>query len=224
MSDKLVELKEKIASAPFSWVLVRTYVRREKSASRNIQSKIEDWKKSTNEDVLALAEGVYEIVVPEESIIVLEATGEKKRVARMRTPGYIILNLDISNDTLVREIRRTNDVVGFTGDYTPVALTVDEVFELLAPIVEKAPESGKKTIEVTASPVTAGTKASGVKTEIQYVVGEIVEVTDGPFKSMTGAVSEIELEHERIQVLISAFGRETPVDLHFTQIRKSKES
>ncbi|MDR1861613.1 MAG: KOW motif-containing protein [Candidatus Ancillula sp.] len=205
----LDELREGIADAPFTWVLVRTYMRREKSAANNIKSKIES---------IGLDELVYEIVIPEEGVIELNENGEKKRVVRMRTPGHILLNMDVNDETLVREIRRTNDVVGYTGDYTPVPLSVDDVYAILAPIVEKTPQE-KKTVD-TKLTTTAGTKASGVKVEMKYVVGEVVEVTDGPFKGITGTISEIELEHERVQVLISAFGRETPVDLKFNQIRK----
>jgi transcriptional antiterminator NusG len=207
----LDKLKEAVTSASYDWVLVRSYAKRERSVKANIENRLE---------LLGLHEYVPEIIVPEETFI--EVTdGVKKQGTRVRMPGYLLLNMDIYNDEVVAEIRKVNGVVNFAGSYEPIPLRTDEVMNILAPIVERSPElKNKKGANADNPNMTVGVKSAGIPVEMDVAVGEVITITDGPFESMDATISTVDVEHERVTVLVSIFGRETPVDLHITQIRK----
>lgn len=207
---ELKALEKAVEEAEYDWVLVRTYTKREKSVKANIENRLE---------LLNLHEYVPEIIVPEETVISID-NGVKKKVTRVRMPGYILANMDTYNDEIVAEVRKVNGVVNYAGgSFEPIPLSQKEVMNILAPIITKAPHENvaKGTPESTRS---HGRKASGARVEINYVVGETVIITSGPFEGLEASISQIDVEHERIDVLVTMFGRETPVDLHVSEIKK----
>jgi transcriptional antiterminator NusG len=211
IEEKELQVLEKaVEEAEYDWVLIRTYTKREKSVKSNIENRLE---------ILNLHEYVPEIIVPEETVIQID-NGVKKKVTRVRMPGYILANMDTYNDEIVAEIRKVNGVVNYAGgSFEPIPLSQKEVMNILAPIITKAPHENiaKGAPEAGHS---HGRKASGTRVEIDYVVGETVIVTSGPFEGLEASISSIDVEHERIHVLITMFGRETPVDLHVTEVKK----
>jgi transcription termination/antitermination protein NusG len=108
-------------------------------------------------------------------------------------------------------VRHTPGVTGFVGHtHQPVPLTQDEVFSMLAPTIEAKP----------AAPAAAGAQKSATPIEVDFTVGESVTVTDGPFDTLPATISEISPENQKLKVLVSIFGRETPVELSFSQVAK----
>jgi transcriptional antiterminator NusG len=134
----------------------------------------------------------------------------------VRIPGYVLVRMDMTDESW-RVVRDTPGVTGFVGNATdPTPLTFDEVFDMLAPSIglpEKKRSSGSSSGGGSA-------KAAAAKKIPAFEVGESVTVMDGPFETMPATISEIDGEHQKLQVLVSIFGRETPVELGFDQVTK----
>ncbi|MDR0950724.1 MAG: transcription termination/antitermination factor NusG [Candidatus Ancillula sp.] len=208
MSDKEYEagkakINELLDTLEGEWALVRCYGMREKSVAEAIERRIA---------AAGLEDTFFETMVPEETVIVADKDGNKKQISRVREPGYILVRMDTYDEETIVEVRRTNGVLGYAGDmYNPVPLSRDEVLRLIYPQNKSA----------VANPgVTAGEKQSGQKIEVNYEVGEVVRIIEGPFANQDATISELDLEQERVKVLVSVFGRETPTDLKINQIRK----
>ena len=134
---------------------------------------------------------------------------QRKVVKRVRIPGYVLVRMDLTDESW-GAVRHTPGVTGFVGHtHQPVPLTLDEVFSMLAPSLE---------------PKTATTAASAAKAAaailVDYTIGESVTVTDGPFDTLPATISEINAENQKLKVLVSIFGRETPVELSFSDVSK----
>jgi transcriptional antiterminator NusG len=215
MSNELLDkVNEQINNAPFDWVLIQVSRNKENSIRHRLRNE------AASADLLDL---IPEIVVLEEPRIRIKDDGTKEYQNINVLPGHILVNMDIYDEELLALIRRCDGIIGFNGNrYIPVPLSKEDALKyFLMAIPEKAlgeTPAATPTIEVAGE--TVGAKSSGTKTSTGLVVGDVVSVLDGPFEGMTGSISEIELEHERAQVLITAFGRETPVDLKLNQIRK----
>jgi transcriptional antiterminator NusG len=131
---------------------------------------------------------------------------QRKVVRRVRIPGYVLVRMDLTDESW-GAVRHTPGVTGFVGHtHQPVPLTLDEVFSMLAPTLQVAAPAQRAT---TTRPV-----------EVEFVVGESVTVTDGPFDTLPATISEIQPESQKLKVLVSIFGRETPVELSFSQVAK----
>jgi transcriptional antiterminator NusG len=132
---------------------------------------------------------------------------QRKVVRRVRIPGYVLVRMDLTDESW-GAVRHTPGVTGFVGHtHQPVPLTLDEVFSMLAPtLAPKAPAPG-------------ATKTSP-EIKVDFTVGESVTVTDGPFDTLPASISEINAESQKLKVLVSIFGRETPVELSFNQVQK----
>ena len=127
-------------------------------------------------------------------------------------PGYILVRMDL-NDESWGAVRNTPGVTGFVGATSkPSPLTIDEVVKILAPAVAPA---------ATGRPAEAGAPAVAAPTTlVDFEVGESVTVMDGPFATLPATINEINAEQQKLQVLVSIFGRETPVELSFNQVSK----
>lgn len=137
--------------------------------------------------------------------------GQKKIVRRVRIPGYVLVRMDL-NDESWRVVRDTPGVTGFVGNATePTPLTFDEIYSLLAPSVG-LPEKKRSS--------SSSAKAAASQKVPAFEVGESVTVMDGPFETMPATISEIEPVQQKLRVLVSIFGRETPVELGFDQVAK----
>ena len=128
-------------------------------------------------------------------------------------PGYILVRMEL-NDSSWSAVRNTPGVTGFIGATShPSPLSINEVLKFLAPQVEKEakPEAGKKAAEPAAA------KSS---VEVDFEVGESITVMDGPFATLPATISEVNADAQKLKVLVSIFGRETPVELSFNQVSK----
>ena len=130
---------------------------------------------------------------------------QRKIVRRVRIPGYVLVRMDLTDESW-GAVRHTPGVTGFVGHtHQPVPLTLDEVFSMLAPSLE---------------PKTAQAARANAEIKVDFTIGESVTVTDGPFDTLPATISEINPENQKLKVLVSIFGRETPVELSFSQVAK----
>jgi transcription termination/antitermination protein NusG len=174
------------------WYVVNTYSGHENKVRTTMERRI---------DSFGLARHFGDISIPTESVIEIR-DGKKVPTIQRQFPGYILVNMDMNDDTwrLVRQTPGVTQIVG-AGD-TPTPLSRAEVERLLRP--GEAAEAREKA----------------VKTTVDYSVGETVKVIAGPLAEFTGVISEINMDQSRLKVLVSIFGRETPVELSFTQVAK----
>ena len=173
------------------WFVVNTYSGHENKVRATMERRI---------DSFGLKRHFGEISIPTESVIEIK-DGKKVPTVQRQFPGYILVNMNMNDDTwrLVRQTPGVTQIVG-NGD-TPLPLSRAEVERLLRP--EQAAETREK-----------------VKTTVDYTVGETVKVIAGPLADFTGVISEINVDQSRLKVLVSIFGRETPVELSFSQVAK----
>jgi transcriptional antiterminator NusG len=173
------------------WYVVNTYSGHENKVRTTMERRIES---------LGLGRYFGEIRIPTESVIEIK-NGKKVPTVQRQFPGYILINMDINENTwqLVRQTPGVTQIVG-SGD-RPTPLSRAEVERLLHP--GEAAEQREK-----------------VKTTVDYQIGETVKVIAGPLSDFTGSISDINVDQSRLKVLVSIFGRETPVELSFNQVAK----
>jgi transcriptional antiterminator NusG len=155
---------------------------------------------------------IFQVEVPTEEVVEIK-NGKRQQVQRKVFPGYILVRMDL-NDESWGAVRNTPGVTGFVGATSrPSPLTVDEVVKILAPATQKAAAvaAGKPGTAAADKPLVA---------LVDYQVGESVTVMDGPFATLPATISEIDPVHQKLHVLVSIFGRETPVELAFSQVSK----
>ena len=197
--DPLAVLKRELRSSLGEWYVVHSYSGHENRVKTQLTTRIE------TQD---MEEYIFQVEVPMEDATEVKA-GQKKVVRRVRVPGYVLVRMDLTDESW-RVVRDTPGVTGFVGTATdPTPLTFDEIFSLLAPSVGQ-PEKKRSA---------SAAKAAAQKMPA-FEVGESVTVMDGPFETMPATISEIHTESQKLQVLVSIFGRETPVELGFDQVAK----
>ncbi|PMC76270.1 transcription termination/antitermination protein NusG [Brachybacterium sp. UMB0905] len=200
--DPLAELRMRLRSAPGDWYVIHSYSGHENRVKTQLATRIE------TQD---MEEYIFEVQVPMEDATEVK-NGQKKMVRRVRVPGYVLVRMDLTTESW-RVVRDTPGVTGFVGNATdPTPLTFDEIYSLLAPSVG-LPEK-KRSSGGSASKPAAAQKMP------DFQVGESVTVMDGPFETMPATIAEIHTEARKLQVLVSIFGRETPVELAFDQVAK----
>ncbi len=183
--------RQALRVAPGDWYVVHSYAGYEKKVRGNLQQRIAS---------LNMDEFIFQIEVPEEEVMEIK-NGQRKMVKRNIYPGYVLVRMDLSDESW-SAVRNTPGVTGFVGNaHHPSPLTFDEVEKILAPRPVK--KSDKPEIRV-----------------IDFEVGESVTVMDGPFATLPASISEIMPEQAKLKVLVSIFGRETPVELSFQQVQK----
>ena len=173
------------------WYVVNTYSGHENKVRTTLERRIES---------MGLNRHFGEISIPTENVIEIK-DGKKVPTVQRQFPGYVLINMDMNDTswTLVRQTPGVTQIVG-AGD-KPLALSRTEVERLLRP--GEAAEQREK-----------------VKTTVDYSIGETVKVTGGPLSDFTGSISDINVDQSRLKVLVSIFGRETPVELSFSQVAK----
>jgi len=190
-SDENSEFRTALRNAPGEWFVVHSYAGYEKKVKANLANRIQS---------LNMEDYVYQIEVPEEEVRELK-NGAIKVVKRNVFPGYVLVRMDLTDESWSC-VRNTPGVTGFVGNaHHPSPLTLDEVENILAPRPLK--KDGK--IEMK---------------DVDFAVGESVTVMDGPFATLPATISEIMPEQAKLKVLVSIFGRETPVELSFHQVQK----
>jgi transcriptional antiterminator NusG len=173
------------------WYVVNTYSGHENKVRTTMARRIES---------LGLGRHFGETSIPTESIIEIK-NGKKVPTTQRQFPGYILINMDMNENTwqLVRQTPGVTQIVGAGEKPTPLSRA--EVERLLHP--GEAAEQREK-----------------VKTTVDYQIGETVKVIGGPLSDFTGSISDINVDQSRLKVLVSIFGRETPVELSFNQVAK----
>jgi transcriptional antiterminator NusG len=155
------------------------------------------------------------VIVPTEEVAEIK-NGQRKLVKRTVLPGYVLVRMDLTDESW-SAVRHTPSVTGFVGhSHQPVPLSLDEVESMLAPAIAAEAEA--------ASPehgAAAGATATKKKVEVaDFDVSDSVMVVDGPFATLHATITEINAESQRVKALVEIFGRETPVELSFSQIQK----
>ncbi|HEU5001044.1 MAG TPA: transcription termination/antitermination protein NusG [Lapillicoccus sp.] len=201
-ADPVAEYKRQLRLKDGDWYVVHSYAGYEKRVKTNLETRIQS---------LNMEDYIFEIEVPMEEVTEIK-NGQKKLVSRVRMPGYVLVRMDLTDESW-GAVRHTPGVTGFVGNaHQPVPLSLDEVFTMLAPDLE------------TPAAAAAGTSgAAGKPKEVAVVdfnVGESVTVMEGPFETLPATISEINPDTQKLKVLVSIFGRETPVELSFAQVAK----
>ena len=196
--DALEEFKSKLRRQVGDWYVVHTYSGYENKVKTGIETRIQN---------LEAEDEIFEVQVPMETVVEFKNT-VKKTIRRVRVPGYVLVRMELTDHSW-GVVRHTPGVTGFVGQdaYNPVPLRMEEVFEMLLPVFEEQQQS-------------QGLPVSKPVVESDYTVGENVRVKSGAFEGMDATVSEIKAEAQQIVVMISVFGRDTPVTLSFTEIEK----
>jgi transcriptional antiterminator NusG len=158
------------------------------------------------------------VEVPTEEVAEIK-NGQRKLVKRTVLPGYVLVRMDLTDESW-GVVRHTPSVTGFVGNaHQPVPLSLDEVEKMLAPAIEA--EAAAAAPETATAASSAQQKAKAPKVEFaDFSNGDSVMVVDGPFATLHATITEINVDAQRVKALVEIFGRETPVELSFTQIQK----
>ncbi|WP_158881362.1 transcription termination/antitermination protein NusG [Amycolatopsis anabasis] len=203
--DPVAKLRAELKAAPGEWYVVHSYAGYENKVKTNLETRTQ---------TLDVEDFIFQIEVPTEEVTEIK-NGQRKQVQRKVLPGYILVRMDL-NDASWSAVRNTPGVTGFVGATSrPSPLTIDEVLKFLAPQVEKAAPAKAKG-ETAAEQAPLGAPA----VEVDFEVGESVTVMDGPFATLPATISEVNADGQKLKVLVSIFGRETPVELSFNQVSK----
>jgi len=203
--DPIEELRAELRRAPGDWFVVHSYAGYENKVKTNLESRISS---------LDMEDYIYQVEVPTEEVVEIK-NGKRQQVNRKVFPGYILVRMDLTDDSW-GAVRNTPGVTGFVGATSkPSPLSMDEVIKILAPATQKAAAIGK------GSAGAAGEAGGSAAVEVvDFEIGESVTVMDGPFATLPATINEIDPLHSKLKVLVSIFGRETPVELSFGQVSK----
>jgi transcription termination/antitermination protein NusG len=205
--DPAVALKAELRSKPGDWYVIHSYAGYENKVKANLETRVQN---------LDVGDYIFQVEVPTEEVTEIK-NGQRKQVNRKVLPGYILVRMDLTDESW-SAVRNTPGVTGFVGATSkPSALTLNEVVKFLLP--QGAAKKPAKGAASTATAVAEGGLERPV-VEVDYEVGESVTVMDGPFATLPATINEVNAEQQKLKVLVSIFGRETPVELGFTQVSK----
>jgi transcriptional antiterminator NusG len=193
-ADPVARFKGELRSLPGEWYVVHSYAGYENRVKANLESRTQS---------LNMEDYIFQIEVPTHQVTEIKG-GKRQQVSEKVLPGYILVRMDLTDESWAA-VRNTPGVTGFVGlSSKPSPLSLDEVAALLAPEPEQ-PVAGKTEVR---------------RATVEFDVGESVTVMDGPFATLPATVSEINPDTQKLKVLVSIFGRETPVELSFDQVSK----
>jgi transcriptional antiterminator NusG len=191
--DPVAKFTEELGRLPGEWYVVHSYAGYENRVKANLESRTQS---------LNMEDYIFQIEVPVHQVIEIKG-GKRQQVSEKVLPGYILVRLDLTDESWA-VVRNTPGVTGFVGlSSRPSPLSLREVGSLLAP-----------------EPEEAAAKAEVTRAAVEFAVGESVTVMDGPFATLPATVNEINADTQKLKVLVSIFGRETPVELSFDQVSK----
>lgn len=204
--DPVKAFKEDLAAKFGDWYVIHSYAGYENRVKTNLETRIQS---------LNMEDYIFEIEVPMEEVTEIKG-GQRKLVRRVRMPGYVLVRMDLTDESW-GAVRHTPGVTGFVGNaHQPVPLSLDEVYTMIKPA----------ELEIAAAAAAggsgsgAGAGSASSAPVVDFEVGESVTVMDGPFETLPATISEINAEGQKLKVLVSIFGRETPVELSFSQVSK----
>ncbi len=205
--DAMEEFRTALREKEGDWFVVHTYSGMENRVKANLENRITS---------LNMEHFIHEVIVPTEEVAEIK-NGQRKLVKRTVLPGYVLVRMDLTDESW-SAVRHTPSVTGFVGhSHQPVPLSLDEVENMLAPAVQAQADAA-------AAPETGGAPApSAARQKVavaDFEVSDSVMVVDGPFATLHATITEINAEAQRVKALVEIFGRETPVELSFTQIQK----
>ena len=191
--DSYEEFRRQLAAMPGDWYVVHCYAGYENRVKSNVESRIGS---------LNMEDYIFQIEVPTEDVVEIK-NGKRANVTRKKYPGYVYVRMELTDESW-SAVRNTPGVTGFVGLTTkPSPLSLDEVAPILAP-----------EPKVEAGAVKTKTKL------VDFEVGESVTVMEGPFATLPATINEINIDAQKLKVLVSIFGRETPVELNFSDVAK----
>jgi len=194
-ADPVQQFKTELRLLPGDWYVVHSYAGYENRVRTNLESRTQS---------LNMEDYIFQIEVPTHEVIEIKS-GKRQQVQEKVLPGYILVRMDLTDESWAA-VRNTPGVTGFVGlSSRPSPLSLDEVASLLAPVPEE--KAAKKAEAVRAAAV-------------DFEIGQSVTVMDGPFATLPATVNEINPDTQKLKVLVSIFGRETPVELSFEQVSK----
>jgi transcription termination/antitermination protein NusG len=194
--EPLEEFRRALRAKPGGWFVVQTYSGMENRVRANLESRIGS---------LNMEDYIFEVVVPTEEVAEIK-NGQRRLVKRNRFPGYVLVRMDMTDESWAT-VRHTPAVTGFVGhSHQPLPLTLGEVERWLAPeVAERTKPADQRQQQVEV---------------VDFRVGDSVMVVDGPFATLHATINEINADSQKIKGLVEIFGRETPVELSFSQIQK----
>jgi transcriptional antiterminator NusG len=205
--DPLEEFRESLRTKPGDWFVVHTYSGMENRVKANLENRTTS---------LNMEDYIHEIVVPTEEVAEIK-NGQRKIVKRTVLPGYVLVRMDLTDESW-SAVRHTPSVTGFVGhSHQPIPLSLEEVENMLGPAVQASAEAA------AAAPTGGGTATATPRKQVEvadFDVSDSVMVVDGPFATLHATITEINVEAQRVKALVEIFGRETPVELSFSQIQK----
>ncbi len=207
--DPYESFKLELRAKPGKWYVIHSYAGFEKSVKQNVENRRLS---------LGLEDSIYEVQVPMEDVVEIK-NGQRKLVTRVRIPSYVLVRMDLSEDSW-SAIRHTPGVTGFVGNaHNPVPLRFDEAFGML-----------KSLVQIAEAPVVAGkggaaggkgkTASKVLPIDVDFEVGETITIKEGSFAGLPGTIDAIDAASGKLTVLVSLFERETPVTLGFEQVTK----
>jgi transcriptional antiterminator NusG len=207
--DPYEDFRRELRAKPGKWYVIHSYAGFEKRVKQNIESRRQS---------MAMEDYVFEVQVPMEDVVEIK-NGQRKLVNRVRIPGYVLVRMDLNEDSW-SVVRHTPGVTGFVGNsHNPTPLRFEEAFNMLKSLVQ--------VVEAPAKGGAAAAKGGAGKTaprvipaEIDFEVGETITIKEGSFAGLPGTISEIQAASGKLTVLVSLFERETPVELSFDQVTK----
>jgi transcriptional antiterminator NusG len=204
--DPAVALKKDLRSRPGDWYVIHSYAGYENKVKANLETRVQN---------LDVGDYIFQVEVPIEEVTEIK-NGVRKQVNRKVLPGYILVRMELTDESW-SAVRNTPGVTGIVGATSkPSPLTLDDVVKFLLP-----PAAAKKPAKSTAG--AAASESGGLERPVilvDFEVGESVTVMDGPFATLPASISEVNAEQQKLKVLVSIFGRETPVELTFNQVTK----
>ena len=208
-ADPLEEFRTALREKEGEWFVVHTYSGMENRVKANLENRITS---------LNMEFYIHEVIVPTEEVAEIK-NGQRKLVRRTVLPGYVLVRMDLTDESW-SAVRHTPSVTGFVGhSHQPVPLSLEEVENMLAPAIQAEAEAAAAAAETPGSTPTKTASRQQVAVA-DFDVSDSVMVVDGPFATLHATITEINAEAQRVKALVEIFGRETPVELSFSQIEK----
>ena len=199
--DPVTAFAESLRLQAGDWYVIHSYAGLENRVNTNLENRIQS---------LNMEDYIYQVEVPVEEITEIKG-GNRKQIKRNKFPGYVLVRMELTDESW-GAVRHTPGVTGFVGHaHTPSPLKLEEVVAILAPRIEKR----------IVSPTTGQTTTVREVQVLDFAVGDSVTVVDGPFATLQATISEINTDSQKVTGLVEIFGRETPVELGFSQIQKN---
>ncbi|GAB2523054.1 transcription termination/antitermination protein NusG [Paramicrobacterium agarici] len=204
--DPYQAFRTELRMMPGKWYVIHSYAGFERRVKANIEQR---------KGTLEVEDYIYQVEVPMEDVVEIK-NGQRKMVTRVRVPGYVLVRMDLNEDSW-SVVRHTPGVTGFVGNaHNPVPLRFEEAFNMLKSLVEVKETAPAKS----TSSGGAKAQARPIPAEVDFEVGETITIKEGSFAGLPGTISEIKPESGKLTVLVSLFERETPVELSFDQVTK----